>query len=413
MGLLDIFKPKQQAPTTTDINIVNTPFTHATYASNGNTYSNPTIRGAVDTIARNGAKLRPYHSTGNGMSESYLNDLLQNTPNEYMTGYDLMYKVISQLFQDNNAYIFINKDDKGKVLSLFPLKSSNVQLGLDKNNQLFVKYTYPTGEVFYFDYADTIHLKRHLNNEELTGESNNAIDSLIRLSNAQFTGNVTAIENGSYIRGILKVKKAIVKDEQMKKVKEDFARSFLSLENSAGLVAVDESTDYIPIDSKGLNLNEFQFDTVSNLIYDYYGVSKKIINNDYNENEWQAFYEGILEPLAMQLSQEFTRKIFTKREIQFNNRIIFEPSKLQYSSNESKVKILKELLPMGLYTINEARELLNLPLLNPAEGNKRLQSLNYIDSAVAKKYQLEEPIEEPPAEKTHDELKDGETNERN
>ncbi|HGH5535287.1 TPA: hypothetical protein ACJI40_001627 [Staphylococcus pseudintermedius] len=86
------------------------------------------------------------------------------------------------------------------------------------------------------------------------------------------------------------------------------------------------------------------------------------------------------------MSSELTEKIFTEREQSFSNRIIFESSKLQYASNQSKSTIIKELLPLGLLTINEARDLMNLPHVE--DGDERIQSLNYIEKTLAKNYQM-------------------------
>src|SRR5699024_9031192 len=110
-----------------------------------------------------------------------------------------------------------------------------------------------------------------------------------------------------------------------------------------------------------------------------------IVNSTYTEDEWSAFYESVLEPLAVQLSLELTDKVFTEREQSFGNRIILESNRLQFASNESKTKMLKELLPLSLLTQNQALEILNL---TPVEdGNKRIQSLNYIDESIANEYQ--------------------------
>ncbi|RIN62970.1 phage portal protein, partial [Staphylococcus simulans] len=94
----------------------------------------------------------------------------------------------------------------------------------------------------------------------------------------------------------------------------------------------------------------------------------------------------VIEPFAIQLSSELTDKIFTEREQAFSNCIIFESSKLQYASNQSKSNMIKELLPLGLLTINEARDLMNLSSVE--DGDERIQSLNYIEKTLAKNYQM-------------------------
>jgi len=55
-------------------------------AFSGTAYGNAAFRGAVDTIARHAAKLQAH--SGNAQLER----LLSESPNAYMTAYDLLYK---------------------------------------------------------------------------------------------------------------------------------------------------------------------------------------------------------------------------------------------------------------------------------------------------------------------------------
>ena len=124
---------------------------------------------------------------------------------------------------------------------------------------------------------------------------------------------------------------------------------------------------------------------VQNQIYAYLNISEKIVTGQYSEDEFAAFYESIIEPLALQMSLEFTRKIFTLRERAFGREILFGGERLEFSSAKTRISLLRELLPYGLLTINEGRKLLSLP--DVSDGDKRLQSLNYVNAAKADIYQ--------------------------
>lgn len=154
-------------------------------------------------------------------------------------------------------------------------------------------------------------------------------------------------------------------------------------------MATDQKMEYTPIDSKPATIDAEQLKAVKTKIYDYLGVSESIVNSSYTENEWASFYESTIEPVALQLGLEFTRKLFTEREIAFGNTIIFESSRLQFSSNATKVSLIKELMPYGLLTVNECREILNLAAIPDADGgNKRFQTLNVVDADKANTYQV-------------------------
>ena len=121
-------------------------------------------------------------------------------------------------------------------------------------------------------------------------------------------------------------------------------------------------------------------------IYNYLGISEAIVNSSYTDDQWAAFYESVVEPFALLMGLEFTRKLFSPREQAFGNSILFESGRLQFISNSNKITLLKEIMPMGLLTVNQALEVLNLPSV--PDGDRRIQSLNYVDQAHATEYQL-------------------------
>ena len=156
--------------------------------------------------------------------------------------------------------------------------------------------------------------------------------------------------------------------------------------NNGGVVPVDTSMEYTPLKVSDVQIDTSQIKVVKEKIYDYLGVSDRIVNSTYSEDEWSAFYESIIEPFALQLSQELTEKVFTEREQSFGNEIIFESNRLQFASNKSKTATIEKLVPMGILTPNQALEMLNLPPIK--DGDERIMSLNYIDKNIADQYQL-------------------------
>lgn len=121
-------------------------------------------------------------------------------------------------------------------------------------------------------------------------------------------------------------------------------------------------------------------------ILDYFGVSKEIFSSNYSEDEFNSFYEQTIEPLAIQMSEAFSLGLLTDNEIMRGEEIIFYSERLQYASWNTKVTAIEKLMGLGIMSLNESRALLEL---EPVEnGDKRLQSLNYIDSMKANEYQI-------------------------
>ena len=174
--------------------------------------------------------------------------------------------------------------------------------------------------------------------------------------------------------------------EKLKEEKSAFIKDYLQISNDGGIVALDQKAEYIPIENKPVILTADQTQEVKSKIYDYLGITENIVNSSYTEDEFAAFYESVIEPFAVSLGMEFTSKVFTDREQAFGNAIIFEAGRLQFTSNATKVNLIKEIMPLGLLTVNQALEILNLPSVE--DGDKRLQTLNVIDSAQAAEYQM-------------------------
>ena len=180
----------------------------------------------------------------------------------------------------------------------------------------------------------------------------------------------------------------LMNEEKIKENHKKFMSSFMSMENNGGVISLDDKTEYTPIQNSTIPMNQKDLDTIQERIYNYLGISKKIVNATFDEDEFTAFYESTIEPIALQLSLEFTAKTFSAIEQQHGNEIRFESGRLQYSNNETKIKLVAELLPSGLLTINQALNILGLPKLDDEQGNKRLQTLNYISADIAEQYQL-------------------------
>lgn len=365
----------------------------------GDAYENDVFRSAVDAIARHVAKLSGKHAVINATDEnnlSKINRTLQDRPNPYMSGYDFLYKVATQYFLYNNAFVYVQKDHKGNLDSLYPLAPTNVEFIVDGANKVYIKFLFKDGEKVILHYDEVAILRRHFNNNELLGDDNTAILSAIELAHTQNEGMSEAIKNSAQIRGILKYNQAL-SPSKLKEAKDEFMSNYMTMANNGGIVPVDQSMEYHPLSVSDVQIDTGQIETVKAKIYDYLGISESIVNGTYDEDGWQAFFESVVEPFSIQIGLEFTEKIFSEREKAFGNRIIFESSRLQYASNQSKTNVIKELLPLGVLTINQALDLLNLPRVK--DGDERLQSLNYIKKTLADNYQMADTEEVKPHER--------------
>ena len=357
---------------------------------NSNAYENDIYRSAVDAIARNAAKLRGKHiiyskdSNQRTDGDHNLNRVLNTRPNPYMSAYDLIYKLVTHYYLHNNAFAYLEKDNRGNLIGIYPLSANQIEYVTDQTNEMYMKFLFNSGQSVTLHMSEVLVLRRHFNSNDLLGDSNTAIMAALELAHTQNEGLSESIKSSATIRGILKYNK-ILAPEELRKAKEEFTRDYLNMSNNGGIAALDTKTDYIPLQLSEMNIDNAQIEAVKRKVYDYLGISEVIINSTYTEDQWSAFYESVIEPLAIQLSLELTDKVFTQREQAFGNTIVFEASRLQFASNESKTNIIKELVPYGILTINQALEILNMPPVE--DGHKRLQTLNVVNADLADEYQ--------------------------
>ena len=284
----------------------------------------------------------------------------------------------------NNAFAYLDKDNKGSLRAVYPITASSVNILSDNAGGLYCSFVLRSGKTVILPYGDIIHLRRYFNDDDVLGADNTAIMPGIELAQTQNEGIINGIKAGAAIRGILSFTQLLAPDK-LKKEKEAFVADYLSMDNGSGVIATDTKMSYTPIENKPVILNADQAQEIKSKIYDYLGVTEPIVNSSYNEDQYSAFYESTLEPIATALSQEFTAKLFNDREQAYGNSILFESGRLQFTSNATKVQLIKELMPMGLLTINQALEILNLP--GVTDGDRRLQALNMIDADKAAAYQ--------------------------
>lgn len=355
----------------------------------GDAWANDVYRAGVDAIARNGAKLKGCHvikyadhtkMTG----ECKMNRMLQVRPNPFMSAYDFLYKMISRMYNNNNSFALIDRDERGNVCGFYPITETYTEMLSDTAGNLYCRFTLNNGKFATFSYADIIHLRRNFSNNELMGDDNGALAPAIELATTQNDGIINSIKAGATIRGILHFTQ-ILAPAKLKEEKEQFIADYLEMSNDGGVIATDQKAEYTPIDSKPVILSAEQADAIQNKIYNYLGVSRAIVNSDYTEDQFTAFYESVIEPIAIALSLEFTAKIFNEREQAFGNAILFDSGRMQYTSNRTKIDLIEKLVPFGVLSINQALEILNLP---PVEnGDRRLQSLNYSAVDMVDEYQ--------------------------
>ncbi len=336
-----------------------------------NAYASDIVRSTCHTIASNAAKLKAKHiRRANGKVQhvgGHLEYLLTVRPNEYMNAYDFIYKVVTNLLMQNNVFIWAQMDGL-KIMGFYPIPLNGLLLLQGPDNELFCQFRFAGGQMVTLPYAELIHLRRHFNEDDIFGDSNRLpLLPTLELIHTTNQGIINAVKSSARLRGLLKFTQTMMKPEDLEKQRQDFVKNYMTVENEGGVAALDAKAEYQELKSEPKLINGPQMQLIEDKVYRYFNVSRAIVQNDYDEEKWNAFYEGVLEPLAIQMSLEFTSKLFTSGEQGRGKEIIFEANRLQYASVGSKLN-LREMVDRGALTPNEWREAFNL---GPIEGGDK------------------------------------------
>ena len=355
----------------------------------GNTYDSKVARECIDRIATHCAKLIPKHikDTVSNNIKGDINFLLQSQPNPIMSKYDFIYKIISMLYTDSNTFIYVAKDKMGMITGFYPVLAINYELLQDQSNNIYLKFQFINGKTYTLPYIELIHLRLFYNQHDIFGTSNKVLKTDLETAHTASEGIKNAIKLSSSLKGILKFENAMLKEKDLKTSRDNFVNDFINMGNESGIASLDSKADFKELNLKPITLDNEQLKRVNYNIFDYFGVSEEIIKNSFTEEQWNAFYEGVIEPRAIQMSDAFTNKIFSIKARKDGHKIVFTANRMQYASLSNKIKLLKEAGALGLLTKDEGREIIDLHPLGGEEGAKILQSLNNIDSSIANNYQ--------------------------
>lgn len=353
---------------------------------NGNLYDEATVRSCIHAIAINCSKLKPQHRKGKKVVDSKLNRMLWLRPNQYMNSCDFIYKVVTQLYCTNNAFIYRNYDRMGQITGLYPINYSNLDL-VDCQGEMYVRFNFLGGKKIVIPYSELIHLRRHFNENDIFGSAQNeTLRAPIDVLHTINQGIINTIQLSAGLRGLLKFK-AVTPNEKQAKIKKEFVDSYLNINNADGFAAIDPSVDFQELKLSPQSADDKQTAIARENVYRFFNISEEIVRSKYNEEQYNAFYSSVIEPIATQLSLEFTYKVFTDKEVGHGNEVIFSAERMTFASNATKADVIAKLMPLGIFSINQACEIMEMPKISEEFADKHIISLNYVNASKADQYQ--------------------------
>lgn len=362
----------------------------------GGLYEMALTRSCIDKIATQCSKLNPIIY---GKSRNYkrIQALLQSKPNRIMTTQQFLYRLFSILLVENNAYIIpiYHSDYDDIVVGYYPVRSTGSKIVLNGDKEFLVYKIQNTD--YAIEYERVGHLRRFYYKKEYNGESNYALNSTMDLIHTQEQGIKEGIKSGAMIRFLAKL--GVVQNQdaiklEQKRLKEEQ----LGVENNGGVLIFDNKySDVKQVDSKPFIVDKDNMELIKKNVFDYFHMSEEILQNTASEDQWNMFYEDVIEPLAIQLSQVLTDMIILPKDLEKDSKVVMESTKLQFVSNNTKLNVSQQLFDRGILTTNQVMDIWNLPHV-PEEEDKRYIRKEYAEVNSLNKE--EETNEESKGEET-------------
>lgn len=369
-----------------------------------NIYASDVVQQVLKCIVDEMKKLNPTHIRLNDNYNdptpvrSTVQDVLNN-PNPIMTTSEFLEKTIWMLLLNYNAFIiptyYTWYDDKTGAErryyeSLYPINPTQVDFIEDASGRLFVKFWFWNGYTTTIPYDDVIHIKynysinQYMGGNEMGQPDHTALLGTLELNNQLLQGIAKAMNASYAVNGIVKYNTLLDDGKTELALKELETK----LKNSeSGFLPLDIKADFTPIEHKSELVDDSTLKFIDEKILRNWGVPLSILTGDYTKEQYAAFYQKVLEPIIIAVSQAFTKKLFTTRERAFGNKIELYPKDLIFMTMSQTLEMINILAPTGALYENEKRAALGLRPMPELEG-KRYMSLNWVEADKAAQYQL-------------------------
>ncbi|GHU92959.1 hypothetical protein FACS1894208_01300 [Clostridia bacterium] len=336
-------------------------------------YEMELIRAAIHSFAGFCSKLKPEIK---GSALRHLERTLQFKPNPYMDTTKFLYRIATILSVNNTAFIVPMEDEFGTIIGYYPILPQNCEV-LDVRGAPFLRYTFSNGQRAAIEFERVGVMTQFQYADDFFGEDNRALKPTMQLIHTHNQGIVNNVKNSASVRFMARISN-ILKDEDVDRARKRFVEDNLTSANDGGIVVADgKFSELKQIQSKPFTVDSEQVKQINDGVFNYFGTSAAIIQNKYSEDEWNAYYEGKIETFAIQLSLVMSNMTFTPRELSHGNQIFFSSNRLQYASNKTKMEVATQFMDRGLLSLNEAREIWNLPAVEG--GDKRYIRKEYAE----------------------------------
>lgn len=322
----------------------------------GGLYEMALTRAAIAAFARHCSKL---HLEIVGDFRPELAPVLGQQPNPWMDASKFIARLATIYQVQNNAFIVPVEDAAGRLVGYYPVLPQQTSIR-EYGGAPYLQYEFWGGQRAAVELSRAGLLTQHQYEDDFFGADNRPMLPTLQVMQTQDEGIVNGIKNATTIRFLARLA-ANLKQKDIDAERKRFAKDNLEGNNTGVMMFDSKYADVKQIESTALVVNPKQQELIRENVFEYFGTNEKILTNTYTEDEWNAYYEGSIEPFAIQLSLVLTAMTFTPAEIAQGAGIIATANRLQYASNNTKLNIVTQLFDRGFLTHNMGLEIFNMP----------------------------------------------------
>ena len=372
MSLFDrIFRPKEALKSMRALRDAKKYFTTLTayepvfHSWRGAIYEYELVRSAIDARARHISKLK---ADIMGTAQPSLQSKLRQGPNQWCTWSQFLYRVSTILDNQNTCFITPIFDASMNITGYYPLLPERCTI-IEYDGEAWLKYKFRRGEVAAVELRKCAILTKFQYKDDFFGTNNSALDDTMELVDVQRQGIKLAVKNSQTYRFMAKLNNFTKHDDLVKERERFTEENFTEEAKGGGLLLFPNTyTDIQQIKTDAYTIDASQMEYIRTNVYNYFGVNEAILQNKAKSEELDAFFNGAIEPFAIQLSEAMTKAIFSERERAQGSIFVVNANRLQYMSVSDKVAMAKQLGDRGALMIDEIRDLFNYPPLPDGQG---------------------------------------------
>ena len=337
----------------------------------GGVYEMELTRSCIHTFANHCSKLLP---TVSGADIRGVKAMLENRPNPFMTSAQFVYKVATIYDAKNTCFIVPILDKLDRLVGYYPVNPQQTEV-LEVGGEPWLRFTFGDGKKAAFELSRCGVVSKYLYDSDIKGESNEALRATLNLIHTQNQGIAEGIKNSASFRFMAQLTN-FLKNEDRTKLRNEIVENTLG-NDSGGFALFPSGMNVQQIQSQAKIVDPEQMNIIQTRVLNYFGCNEEVLQNKTVGDAWSAYYEGKIEPFAIQLSQAMTCMTYSHNERARGNAVVWTANRLQYMTNTDKLQVSSQMFDRGVLSINDIMDIWQLPKV--PDGDKRYIRKEYTE----------------------------------